>query len=98
MNDQDRFQQLIQAKHPCICMLTHEEDYALGIVRDTAIKTGMVDVVLWSVIGGVRDGLVAGIQGVPETEHPAAGLYHLMQRDLNPDSYSIVLDLVPHLK
>jgi hypothetical protein len=95
MTDQDRLGRLIAARHACIFMPTHEEDYALSVVREAAFAQGL-NLWLWSVIGGVRDGLTQESQPVPETEHPAAGLYHLTQ--IQDRFVAVVLDLVGHLR
>lgn len=95
MTDQDRLGRLIAARHACIFMPTHEEDYALSVVREAAFAQGL-NLWLWSVIGGVRDGLTQESQPVPETEHPAAGLYHLTQ--IQDRCVAVVLDLVGHLR
>jgi SpoVK/Ycf46/Vps4 family AAA+-type ATPase len=51
---------------------------------------------------GVHDGLVAKSPGVPDTEHPAAALFHLASRAENPSSSSsflaVMLDVSGHLK
>ena len=71
MTDRERLEQLIRSRHPLITIVTNEEAYALGLVRETALAMGR-DLRLWSIIGGVRDGLVSGTPPIPETEHPAA--------------------------
>jgi len=96
MNDQERLTSLILARHACIRIVTHDEDYALSLVRDTALNQGL-SLHLWSIIGGVRDGLVAGTPPVPETEHPAAALYYLAQQ-LAKACVMATLDLASHLK
>ena len=99
MNDQPRFEHLIRAGHTCISIVTHEEDYALGLVRDTAFQLGSdlagAGMWLWSVIGGVRDGLISDAKPIAETEHPAAALYHLTR--LTGRSICVMLDLAEHL-
>ncbi len=47
MDDAGRFEQLIKAGHCSISITTHEERYALEIVRDIAAKapTGYMDMV-----------------------------------------------------
>ncbi len=78
MADSDiyRFTQLVRSQYPCIWIPTHEEAYALSIVRETALNLGR-SLKQWASVGGVRDGLVAGTPPIPETEHPAAALYYL---------------------
>ena len=40
MTDQTRFEQLVQARHPCVQIITYEEDYALQVVRHAAVENG----------------------------------------------------------
>ncbi|GMU22242.1 MAG: ATPase [Phycisphaerae bacterium] len=95
MTDAQRLEQLFHAQHACLSIVTNEEDYALRLVRDAAINLN-ADLLIWSVIGGVRDGLVADGDPVVETEHPAAGLYHLGSR---PGRFlAATLDLAGHLR
>jgi ATP-dependent 26S proteasome regulatory subunit len=93
--DQQRLHQLFRAEHPCIAIHTFEEDDALQLVRDTAIEMGS-DLWVWSISTGLRDGLIAGSRPVPDTEHPAAALYHLAQGEL--PTLVVMLDLCGHLK
>ncbi|UCF34915.1 MAG: AAA family ATPase [Phycisphaerales bacterium] len=96
MNDQERLQSLIVARHACIRLVTHDEDYALSLVREAALSQGL-SLRLWSIIGGVRDGLVAGTPPDPDTEHPAAALYCL-EKQLPEPCVMVMLDLASHLK
>lgn len=97
MQDQQRFEHLLRARNHCVSIITHEEDYALNLVRETAVRTG-AEIWVWSVIGGVRDGLIADSPPAPETEHPAAGLYFLTENRLVPGTIAVTLDLAGHLK
>ena len=96
MTDQERLGRLIRGRHPFITIVTNEESYALSLVRETGLAIGR-DIRLWSIIGGVRDGLVAGTPPIPETEHPAAALYHFTKQ-LKEPSICVTLDLAEHLK
>ncbi len=95
MNDQGRFEQLIKARHPCICIITYEEDYALDIIKQTAKRISR-QLWVWSVVDGLRDGMrmEEGL-AVSETEHPAAALYFLSQRENG--SIAVMRDLSNHL-
>lgn len=94
-SDLHHFQKLLTARYPCIFIPTVEEDEALTLVREAAQNLPYV-IRTWSVVGGVRDGLVAGLPPIPETEHPAAALYYLArQTDV---SIHVMLDLVGHLR
>jgi SpoVK/Ycf46/Vps4 family AAA+-type ATPase len=79
--------------------MTQEEGYALRLVRDVAFQLGCdlsgSGMWLWSIVGGVRDGLIAGSRPVPDTENPAAALYHLSRS--SDRSVCVTLDLAEHL-
>jgi AAA+ superfamily predicted ATPase len=99
MSDQKRLELLIRGGHHCIIMPTLEEEYALRLVRDMLFGsdvdlTGM-PLWVWEVIGGVRDGMLQGSRPVPNTEHPAAALYHFAQ--LSGRMICVMLDLGVHL-
>src|SRR5262245_48420555 len=76
MTDRERFEQLIRARHRCIRIVTNEESEALRLVRETAIDL-QADVLVWSAVRGVTDGLLAGSLSEANTENPAAGLFRL---------------------
>ncbi len=95
MTDQERLEHLIAAHHPCILMVTSEEDYALRLVRDVALKLGQ-ELRLWTVVHGVTDGLMSESTPVPETDKAAAGLYYLAHRVSR--GLCAALDLADHLR
>lgn len=95
MTDQQRIQQLMKARHPCVTIVTPEEEYALRVMRDVAMESGG-ELLVWTVIRGVHDGLVADSPAIKDTEHPAAALYYLAQRESR--QLVVTLDLAPHLK
>jgi len=94
LTDRQRLQHLVRANHPCIAITTHEEDYALPLVVEVAAELGE-PLQAWSVVGGLRDGLVADSPPLPETEHPAAALYKLAQEPAA--RLCVMLDLAGHL-
>jgi len=100
MNDQKQFEQVIRAQHPCIFICTNEEDYALQIVREAAFQMGKdmarSELYVWTVIRGLRDGLMSDSKPLPETEHPAGALYYLTRIECR--SICVMLDLLGHLK
>ena len=96
MTNQQRIEQLISSRHACVSIVSHEEEYALSLIRETAFKIGR-DMRLWSIVGGVRDGLVSDLPPVPETEHAAAALYHIMHQ-VTDDALFVTLDLASHLE
>ena len=99
MTDRDRLSRLLRAGYPCVSIVTQEESYALEVVRDVAFEMGSnatgSAMWLWSVVGGVRDGLIEDALMARSTEHPAAALYHFSQ--FQSGSLCVMLDLVPHL-
>ena len=97
MTDQQRFEQLVLAKHPCVQIVTYEEDYALQTVRHAAVENGW-DCWMWTVTGGLRDALLDNSAAVADTEHPAAALYHLCEGRGGKRGLFVMLDLAGHLK
>ena len=95
MTDTDRMTQLLTARHSCVTMLTYEESEAIGVVRAAAGKAGL-ELLEWSVSTGLRDGLAAAAPVVPNTEHPAAALAYLCERDQRMTV--AFCDLAAHLK
>jgi len=95
MDDIERFEQLINAGYCCISIVSHEENYALEIIQKAALgqKRGMW---IWSVAGGVREGLLSDSPFIADTESPAAGLHHLA--DTRQGAICVTLDLAEHLK
>jgi hypothetical protein len=96
MTDQKRFEQLVDARHPCVTIVTYEEEYALSVLRQAAIERGW-DMWMWTVTTGLRDGLLERSASLADTEHPAAALYALCQ-DHGKRGVVVLLDLVGHLK
>ena len=93
--DLERLERMIRGRHPCITIATMEEEFALSLVREAVVRTPY-SLNVWSMNGGLRDGLLSDHPPAPETEHPAAALYHLL-RQPNPQ-LSVFLDLSPHLR
>ncbi|MHC4738905.1 MAG: hypothetical protein ACYS9Y_08390 [Planctomycetota bacterium] len=97
MDDVERFEQLIKACHCCISIITHEERYALEIVRNVAVNLKR-DIWMWSAAEGVRDGLglLGEITAIPDTDKATAGLSNLAGS--KPGSICVTLDLAEYLK
>jgi len=97
--DRQRLEHLLQSGYPCISIVTREEGYVLGLVRDIAFARGEdlagSGMWLWTVVGGLRDGLMADSRPHPETEHPAAALYQLSR--FTQRAVVVMLDLAGHL-
>lgn len=93
--DAQRFEPLLRAEHPCVSIVTYEEDEALAVVRDAAGEAG-VDLLIWSVAQGLRDGMIADGPTITGTEHPAAALVAIAQMPRKVTA--VMLDLADHLK
>ncbi|MFT3683414.1 MAG: AAA family ATPase [Phycisphaerales bacterium] len=94
-DEAQRIHALIRAGHPCIRIATHEEHELLLAARQAGLNLGRT-VIEWSVLSGVKAGLMEGAKAVPGTEHPAAALYYFAT--LNEPAVIITADLAPHLK
>ncbi len=96
MNDYGQFEQLIKNGYSCISIISHEEDYALDIVRETA-KTTERDMWIWSASQGVRNGLeLVGGAPVADTQRADVGLTNLFGSDYN--TICVTMDLGLHLR
>ncbi len=95
MDDIERFEQLITGGYCCISIVTYEEQYALDMVRQVALSLNR-DVWIWSVAGGVRDGLLGESLFIADTESPAAGLRNFT--NAKEGSICVTLDLAEYLK
>src|SRR4051794_35349374 len=101
-NDQSELDRLIAARHTCISITTPEEDYVLALLGEIAVERGM-EMSVWSVTTGLREGLLSGATPAAGTEHPAAALYTISQggpqlpQGQTPGMY-VMLDLAGHLK
>jgi hypothetical protein len=95
MDDIERFEQLINSGNCYISIITFEEQYALEVVRQVALGLQR-NMLIWSVAGGVRDGLLTDSLFIGDTETPAAGLLHFS--GTKQGSICVTLDLAEHLK
>src|SRR3954469_23138384 len=97
-SDRDELDRLITARHACIAISTTEEDYVLTMVRELAVERGL-ELWVWSVTQGLREGLLSGSPPSPDSEHPAAALYLITQgRPQGQHGIYVMLDLAGHLK
>ena len=99
MTDLQHIDQLISARHPCLAVATFEEDYVLRLLRHVAVERGR-DMWMWTITNGVCDGLLADTPPVPDTDHPAAALFHFarQQRESHKQALFVTVDLADHLK
>ncbi|UCG57651.1 MAG: hypothetical protein JSU70_22640, partial [Phycisphaerales bacterium] len=95
MNDVERLEQLIQGGYPCISIVTREEQYALEILRQAVLGLNRC-LWIWSLAGGVKEGLLAESPFIADTETPGAGLTYMASA--KPGSICATLDLAEHLK
>jgi SpoVK/Ycf46/Vps4 family AAA+-type ATPase len=95
MTDEERFQALLQARYPAISIVTPEEEDALDTVLRATVEV-QLDALLWSNSRGVRDGLLEDGPSVPDSEHPAAAMFHLTTLSAKR-RVIVTLDLAAHL-
>lgn len=101
MTDITRFELLLKGNCPGISMVTHEEEYALEIVRAAVLPTKR-KLFIWSASEGVKEGMFKPRQGEQDealreaSESPNVGLVVLSQ--VPAGSVCVVLDLAEHLK
>jgi len=95
MNDIEQLKNLIAGDNCCISIVTYEEQYALDIIRQSALDLKQ-NVWIWSIAGGVKEGVLADSLYVADTENPAQGLYHFS--GIEESSICVTLDLSKHLK
>ncbi len=93
--NQERLEALVRAGHPCIWIVTHEEPYALDLVKATALQSGR-NLLVWSATRGIAAGPLEDARPMDKTEHPAAALYHFAHQAKGPAIFA-TLDLVDHL-
>jgi len=93
--NRERLERLLAGKQACISIVTLEEEYAVSLVRAAALNHARL-MYLWSVSGGVQDGLLAGSPPLPETRSPDDGLLHFGRLADRP--VCVTLDLAPHLR
>ncbi|MBI9018642.1 MAG: AAA family ATPase [Phycisphaerae bacterium] len=94
MNDQEKLVDLVKGRHPCITIITREENYARQLLAGVAMNCGL-DFYSWSVTEGLKDGMVKGSEPVKGTEHPAAAMVYLAQ--VEGTCIVAVYDIIEHL-
>ena len=89
-------ERLLVARHPCVSILTFEEEHAIDVVTQAALNRGE-GLWLWSASMGVREGILKEATPVDGTENAAAALYYLWtNREIR--GLIVLLDLAGHLK
>src|SRR5688572_22756438 len=97
MRDHDQLRELLLAHQPCVSITTPEERYALQVIREVALDAGL-NVRLWSVTTGLRDGMIDNAPPTPNTDHPAAALTVLSMDRSIKQGLIVMLDLCAHLR
>lgn len=108
MNDEERLSRLIRSHHSAIAISTVEEADALWVVAESAMAVGR-PLWTWTVVQGVKNGLLADSPSVPETENPILGLHRLGRMAVAADgrdaggkdghgAICCTLDLADHLE
>ncbi|MCW5775809.1 MAG: AAA family ATPase [Phycisphaeraceae bacterium] len=94
-SDLDRLEHVLRARHPCVAIVTNEEAEALQLVVAASLTLDR-PLWRWSVLEGLTDGRLSGGKPEPDTEHPAAALYHLAKQ--RGPLTVVTLDLADHLE
>jgi hypothetical protein len=94
-SDGERVHQLILSQHPLVVIQTCEEDEAVQLVIDTALEHN-IEFWAWSISRGLHVPTLKDAVPIPDTEHPAAALYHLIHQSQR--KLAILLDVAGHLK
>ncbi len=94
MEDYKRLEELLTSGHSCVAIVTQEEPYAREMVTTVAANLGY-EIQKWSIVTGLREGLLSGSKPIAGTEHPAAALYSMMQ--VQEKQVFVMLDLIEHL-
>ncbi|MCG3124250.1 MAG: ATP-dependent zinc metalloprotease FtsH [Phycisphaerales bacterium] len=96
MSSQPVIKSLLLARHPCIRIVTDDENEALSQVLEWSHATGLRDVKTWTVTEGLRDALLEGSPAVEKTTDAAAALLYLAA-GMSAPMLVIALDMAPHL-
>ncbi|MGE0480264.1 MAG: AAA family ATPase [Phycisphaerae bacterium] len=94
MSDAGQLERLLVSGHRVIAIDTLEESYALGIVREVALRLAR-PLWVWDAVGGVREGLLAASPRIERTDDPVQALGYLGTLDREP--LIVMLDLAAHL-
>ncbi len=95
MTNQEHLEHLLKARHAGIAIESDEEVYALGLVRQ-AVMALPHQLRIWSILDGLREGLIEKAKPAADTENPAAALYAMAR--VEEPFIAVFLDLVSHLE
>ncbi len=88
---------LLTARHPCLRIVTEDENEALGQVIAAAHDAKLSDLKLWTVTEGLRDATLENAPPIENSTDPATALLHLSLGLATP-VLVIALDLTEHLQ
>lgn len=92
--DTARLERLLRTQHPCVHIVTPDEQDALDVVRGAAFALD-IPVTMWSAVAGLRDEPFGRAREIPDTENPAAAMYEAARR--RERLLLLLLDVGPHL-
>jgi SpoVK/Ycf46/Vps4 family AAA+-type ATPase len=93
--DLKQIERALTARHPCVSIVTPEEEHAMDLITFAAAHTGE-PLWVWSAVQGVYAGVFEHTRPLPDTENPAAALYHFASQ-LDGRAVCVMLDLADHL-
>src|SRR6185436_18910581 len=95
LSDHDRLLELIRSEHPAVYIQTFEEQEALQLTIDAALENKS-EMWAWSISHALHDPTLRDSVPIPDTDHPAAALYHLINHSQR--KIAVLLDIAGHLK
>ncbi len=94
MNDTEQLEQLIESHHPCILINTYEEVFARERIVEATVNM-QLDLKIWTITEGVREGQIKDGHRLEGTEHPAAAMLYMAHQE--GKQVFMMLDLAQHL-
>lgn len=97
--DHDRLRRLVAAGHPLVTVDTTRESLVIDGLS-AALAAEKRDAWTWSAVKGLRRGIPGGEAVRPDTEHPAAAMFHVLESTDRPAVLVLldVLDFLPDPK
>lgn len=96
MADRSPLNLVLAARHPCIRIVTDDENDALAHVMEAAHLAKLTDIKIWTITEGIREAVLENAQGVEKTTDAANALLHIAI-GLNSPALVIAMDLSEHL-
>jgi AAA+ superfamily predicted ATPase len=94
MTDAQQIEQIINSNYNCVSIITHEEKYALDVIRQAANELKR-DMWVWSAAEGVKFDLVEEMPPIADTISPESGLTNLT--GAKQGAICVTLDLAEYL-